>query len=94
MVGEGVLVEGIEALGATSAALGGEIEAVMCRVSVFKSASLELELVSERGRALLSMSEPDDYVVMVNPATGKPVSGSGVASTTNELSSEIERGID
>ena len=89
-----VLEKEIEELGATSAALGAEIESYRHRISLFKSSSLDPDLVSERARALLSMSEPDDYVVMVNAATGKPVSGSGTVSTTNELSGEIESGID
>jgi cell division protein FtsB len=89
-----VLEKEIEELGATSAALGAEIESYRHRISLFKSSSLDPDLVSERARALLSMSEPDDYVVMVNAATGKPVSGSGAVSTTNELSGEIESGID
>jgi cell division protein FtsB len=89
-----VLEKEIEELGATSAALGAEIESYRHRISLFKSSSLDPDLVSERARALLSMSEPDDYVVMVNAATGKPVSGSGTSSTTNELSGEIESVID
>jgi cell division protein FtsB len=89
-----VLEKEIEELGATSAALGAEIESYRHRISLFKSSSLDPDLVSERARALLSMSEPDDYVVMVNATTGKPVSGSGAGSTTNELSGEIESGID
>ncbi len=89
-----VLEREIEELGATSAALGAEIESYRHRISLFKSSSLDPDLVSERARALLSMSEPDDYVVMVNAATGKPISGSGSISTTNELSGEIESGID
>ena len=89
-----VLEQEIEELGATSAALGAEIESYRHRISLFKSSSLDPDLVSERARALLSMSEPDDYVVMVNAATGKPISGSDASSTTNELSGEIESGID
>jgi cell division protein FtsB len=89
-----VLEKEIEELGAQSGALGAEIESYRHRISLFKSSSLDPDLVSERARALLSMSEPDDYVVMVNPVTGEPVSGSGATSTTDQLSGEIERGID
>ncbi|RYE55088.1 MAG: hypothetical protein EOP18_06430, partial [Rhizobiaceae bacterium] len=89
-----VLEKEIEDLGASSAALGAEIESYRHRISLFKSSSLDPDLVSERARALLSMSAPTDFVVMVNPGTGKPISGSGAASTSNELSGEIERGID
>lgn len=89
-----VLEKEIEDLSATAAALGAEIESYRHRISLFKSSSLDPDLVSERARALLSMSEPDDYVVMVDAATGKPVSGSGVASTTSQLSDKIDVGID
>ena len=89
-----VLEKEIEELGASSAALGAEIESYRHRISLFKSSSLDPDLVSERARALLSMADPTDFVVMVDPATGKPVSGSGASSTTNALSGEIERDID
>ena len=89
-----VLEKEIADLNGTSSALGAEIDSFRHRISLFKSSSLDPDLVSERARALLSMSEPTDYVVMVDPATGKPLSGSGAASTTNSLSGEIERGID
>ena len=89
-----VLEREIEDLGANSSALGAEIDSYRHRISLFKSSSLDPDLISERARALLSMSAPTDYVVMVNPATGKPVSGSGAASTSGQLTGEIERGID
>lgn len=89
-----VLEVEIEELGAASAALGAEIESYRHRISLFKSSSLDPDLVSERARALLAMSEPDDYLVMVNPLNGKPVFSSAAASTTSELSGEIESGID
>jgi cell division protein FtsB len=89
-----VLEREIEDLGANSSALGAEIESYRHRISLFKSSSLDPDLISERARALLSMSAPTDYVVMVNPTTGKPVSSSGAASTSGELTGEIERGID
>lgn len=85
-----VLEQEIEELGATSAALGAEIESYRHRISLFKSSSLDPDLVSERARALLSMSEPDDYVVMVDPATGKPVSSSSGISTTSQLIDKID----
>jgi cell division protein FtsB len=69
--------------------LEGEIEELSAQ-----SAALGPDLVSERARALLSMSEPDDYVIMVDPHTGKPISGSGASSTTNLLSDEIADGVD
>src|SRR5690606_20633655 len=89
-----VLEQEIEELGATSGALAAEIESYRHRISLFKSSNLDPDLVSERARALLSMSEPDDLVVMVDSDTGEPIFGSGAPSTTDQLSGEIERGID
>jgi cell division protein FtsB len=89
-----MLEQEIEELGAQSAALGAEIESYRHRISLFKSSSLDPDLISERARALLSMSEPDDYVIMVDQRTGKPIIGSGTPSTTSQLTGEIERGID
>jgi cell division protein FtsB len=89
-----MLEKEIEELGAQSAALGAEIESYRHRISLFKSSSLDPDLISERARALLSMSEPDDYVIMVDQRTGKPIIGSGTPSTTSQLTGEIERGID
>ena len=89
-----VLEKEIEDLNGTSSALGAAIESYRHRISLFKSSSLDPDLISERARALLSMSEPTDYVVMVNPETGEPLSGSGAASTTSQLNTNIEKGID
>jgi hypothetical protein len=55
---------------------------------------MDPDLVSERARALLSMAQADDIVVMVDPRNGKPLSGSSAASTTDQLSAIIEDGID
>ena len=89
-----VLEKEIEDLSATAAALGAEIESYRHRISLFKSSSLDPDLVSERARALLSMSEPNDYVVMVDPLTGKPISGSGASSTASQLSDKIDLSIE
>ncbi|MBK8083326.1 MAG: septum formation initiator family protein [Devosia sp.] len=89
-----VLEAEIDELGAKSAALQAEIDSYRHRISLFKSSNLDPDLVSERARALLSMAQPGDIVVMVDPRTGKPVSGSGASSTTDQLTGIIEAGID
>ncbi len=89
-----VLEAEIDELGARSAALQAEIDSYRHRISLFRSSSLDPDLVSERARALLSMAQPDDILVMTDPATGKPLLGSGVESTTNKLTENIEAGID
>lgn len=89
-----VLEAEIDELGAKSAALQAEIDSYRHRISLFKSSNLDPDLVSERARALLSMAQPGDIVVMVDPRTGKPVSGSGASSTTYQLTGIIEAGID
>lgn len=71
----------IEELKAQSAALQAEIDSYRHRVALFAPTRLDPDIVSERARALLSMAQPDDIVVMVDPASGKLVS-----SSFNELS--------
>ena len=75
----------IAELSGKSAALGAEIDSFRHRIDLFKSDRMDPDIVSERARALLAMSEPDDVVVMVNSATGEPISGSSVPSTENQL---------
>ena len=89
-----VLVAEIDELGAKSGALQAEFDSFRHRIDLFQTTRMDPDLVSERARALLSMAQPDDIVVMVNPADGKPRSGSSAASTTDQLSGIIEDGID
>lgn len=89
-----VLEAEIDELSAQSGALQAEIESFRHRISLFKSSSLDPDLVTERARALLSMAQPDDIVVMVDPSSGKPLSSSAILLTETELSGEIESGID
>lgn len=79
----------IEELNATSNALQAEIDSYVHRIALFQTTRLDPDLVSERARALLSMSEPDDIVVLVDPVTGKPLSSSAYALTEDKLSSII-----
>lgn len=81
-------------LTARSAALQVEIDAMRHRVSLFTPQRLDPDIVSERARALLSMSQPDDIIIMVDPRTGKPVSSSFDQLAVDQLTTEIEAGID
>jgi cell division protein FtsB len=78
----------IAELTAQSSALAAEVDSYRHRIDLFKSSSLDPDIVSERARALLAMSEPDDIVVMVDPASGKPISGSSMKSTEYPLIEE------
>ena len=89
-----VMLGQIEELKARSAALGAEIDATMHRVELFNSSRLDPDILTERARALLSMSQPDDIIVMVDTTTGKPISGSYDELAASQLTDEIEVGID
>ena len=89
-----VMAGEIEELKARSGALAAEIEATSHRVALFNSTRLDPDILTERARALLSMSQADDVIVMVDAQTGKPLSGSYDALAASELTDEIEVGID
>lgn len=89
-----VLEAEIDELGAKSGALQAEIDLFRHRIDLFQTTKMDPDLVSERARALLSMAQADDIVVMVNPANGKPNSGSTVVSTTDGLTADIDDGVD
>lgn len=84
----------IDQLSAKSGALQAEIDSYRHRIDLFQTTKLDPDLVSERARALLSMAQADDIVVMVDPSSGKPLSGSSASSTEDQLSGIIEDGID
>lgn len=84
----------INELNAKSGALQAEIDSYRHRIDLFQATKLDPDLVSERARALLSMAQADDIVVMVDPRTGKPLSSSSATSTGDQLSEIIEDGID
>lgn len=72
-------------LSARSAALQAEIDSYRHRIDLFQTTRLDPDLVSERARALLAMSQADDVVIMVDPSTGKPISGVSTRSTENQF---------
>lgn len=89
-----VLEAEIDELGAKSGALQAEIDSFRHRIELFQTTRMDPDLVSERARALLSMAQADDIVVMVDPATGKPLLGLTLVSTASELTTNIDVGID
>lgn len=89
-----VLEAEIDELGAKSGALQAEIDSFRHRIDLFQTTRMDPDLVSERARALLSMAQADDIVVMVDPATGKPLLGLTSVSTASELTANIDVGID
>ena len=88
------LEQEIVELKARSAAMQAEIEAMRHRNELFTPARLDPDIVSERARGLLSMSQPDDLIVMVDPRTGKPVHSSFDQLAADQLTDEIDVGID
>ena len=89
-----VLEAEIDELGARSAALQAEIDSYRHRIGLFRSSSLDPDLVSERARALLSLAQPGDILVMLDSVSGQPIFGSDNASTADQLTDKIEVGID
>lgn len=84
----------IDTLKVTSGGLAAEIESYRHKVSLFDPKSLDPDILSEKARALLSMAQIGDMVVMVDPQTGQPVGGLQSSSTGNEAMPKIESGID
>lgn len=89
-----VMLGQIEELKARSGALAAEIDATNHRVQLFNSSKLDPDILTERARALLSMSQADDIIVMVDTTTGKPITGSYDPLAASQLTEEIEVGID
>jgi cell division protein FtsB len=77
-----------------SAALQAEIDAYRHKVELFNPGKLDPDILTERARALLSMAQIGDMIVMVDPKSGKPVSSSSTLLAENQSMPEIEAGID
>lgn len=84
----------IGAQNARSAALQAEIDAYRHRVTLFTPQRLDPDIVSEQARALLSMSQPDDLIVMVDRRDGKPIHSSSDLLAADQLTDIIGDGID
>jgi cell division protein FtsB len=81
-------------LSATSAVLAAEVEAYRHRAALFTPQRLDPDIVAERARALLSMAQPDDVIIMIDPTSGKPIRSSFDALAAEQLTDNIEDGID
>jgi cell division protein FtsB len=88
------LLKDIGDLKVQSALLSAEIESYRHRVSLFDPKQLDPDILTEKARALLAMSEVGDMVIMTDPVTGKPLGGLQASSTGNESMPKIESGID
>ena len=84
----------IDGLKVQSGGLAAEIDGYRHKVSLFDPKQLDPDILTEKARALLSMAQIGDMVVMVDPATGQPTTGLLPASTGNEAMPKIESGID
>jgi len=84
----------IDTLKVQSGGLAAAIEAYRHKVSLFAPKSLDPDILTEKARAMLSMAQIGDMVVMIDPDTGKPVSGSQATSTDSGAMPKIESGID
>ena len=84
----------IETLKAQSATLAADIDSYTHKASLFDPARLDPDILTEKARALLQMAPVGDLVVMTDPATGLPISGSSAGLTQNQSSPTIAAGID
>ncbi|WP_172123381.1 MULTISPECIES: septum formation initiator family protein [unclassified Devosia] len=75
----------IDVLKNTSSALQAEIDAYKHRATLMDTRRLDPDLVTERARAMLNMANEADIIVMVDPRTGKPLSGSFDEITADRL---------
>lgn len=80
----------IDQLKGQSAALQAEIEAYRHRATLMDTRRLDPDIVTERARALLNMANADDILVMVDPHSGKPLSGKFEELASDELIQLIE----
>jgi cell division protein FtsB len=80
----------IEILQDRSAALQAEVDSFKHRNSLMNPRHLDPDLVTERARALLNMAHSDDVLIMINPQTGKPISGQFQELIDDELISIIQ----
>ena len=80
----------IDQLKGRSAALQAEIDAFSHRATLMDTRRLDPDIVTERARALLNMANADDIIVMVDPASGKPLSGKYEELAGDQLTQLLE----
>lgn len=79
----------IDQLKGKSAALQAEIDAYRHRSTLMDTRRLDPDIITERARAMLNMAHADDIIVMVDPVTGKLLSGSFDELPENQLNEII-----
>ncbi|HEY8577089.1 MAG TPA: septum formation initiator family protein [Devosia sp.] len=79
----------IDQLKARSAALQAEIDVYKHRATLMDTRRLDPDIVTERARALLNMANADDIIVMVDPQSGKPLSGKFDELAADQLSNIV-----
>lgn len=84
------ILSDIQVLADRSSALQAEIDSFSHRLSLLSPRHLDPDMVTERARALLNMAHADDVLVMVDPASGKPISGKFEQLIDDQLISIIE----
>tara|TARA_R110002020_G_scaffold475790_1_gene712329 strand:+ start:5289 stop:5690 length:402 start_codon:yes stop_codon:yes gene_type:complete len=80
----------IDQLKARSAALQAEIDDYRHRATLMDPRRLDPDIVTERARMLLNMANEDDILVMVDKASGKPISSKFQQLASDELISIIQ----
>lgn len=80
----------IQVLKDRSSALQAEIDSFSHRNSLMNPRHLDPDIVTERARALLNMASAEDILVMVDPQSGKPISGKFQELTDDQLIRIIE----
>ena len=80
----------IDQLKARSAALQAEIDAYRHRATLMDTRRLDPDIVTERARALLNMAHADDIIIMVDPVSGKPLSGKFEKLAEDQLTELIQ----
>jgi cell division protein FtsB len=84
------IIHDIDVLKNDSSALQAEIDVYRHRATLMDTRRLDPDIVTERARAMLNMAHTDDILVMVDPATGEPLSGKFNELAVDQLSSIIE----
>jgi cell division protein FtsB len=92
--GQKQMVADIAELKVQSGALQAEIDAYRHKVDLFSPEQLDPDILTERARALLSMAQIGDMVVMTDIRTGQPITSSLPSSTDIQAMPKIEVGID